>query len=49
MGKGVSLMASSGKSPGLVELWAQLGGAGDTVGSVDLSVGNRSHTEEIVE
>ena len=35
MGKGVNLTASSGKSPGVVELWAQLGGAGGTVGSVD--------------
>ena len=49
MGRGVSLMASSGKSPGVVELWAQLEGAGGTVGSMDLSVGDRSHTEELVE
>ena len=49
MGKGVNLTASSGKSPGVVELWAQLGGAGGTVGSVDLSVGNRSYTEKLVE
>lgn len=49
MGKCVNLMASSGKSPWVVELWAQLGGAGGTVRSVDLSVGNRSYTEELVE
>lgn len=49
MGRGVSLMASSGKSPGVVELWVQPGGAGGTVRSMDLSVGDRSHTEELVE
>ena len=49
MGKGVNLTASSGKSPGVVELWAQLGGAGGTVESMDWSVGNRSYTEKLVE
>lgn len=42
-------MASSGKSPGVVELWVQLVGAGGKVRSMDLSVGDRSHTEELVE